>query len=132
VPRDIRPGRLFFSRLPTGEHEFSCLVPLDGLEPGTRIAWVLRARDGEQLSLSADRAVTAAELRRGRAVLAAQFPAGWPDSQLIVRVDEDELRAEVRHFAHQQSFGWPFASDALVIVRRPTCLASLSYLPAQA
>jgi hypothetical protein len=111
----IVPERLFFSRLPGGELEFSCIVMLPApTEPGACIAWTLRPADGTGRSLAAERPLQESELSKGRALLTAVLPPGWPDSVLTVDVAGDTSVHEVHGFRQEQRFGWPFGGDALV------------------
>lgn len=111
----VVPSRLYFSRLPGGELEFSCLVVLPATTPAAAtISWTLRPADGSGRSLAGQRPIAADELNKGRAVLSAVLPAGWPDSVLTVDAASDTSVHDVRTFRQEQRFRWPFASDALV------------------
>jgi Peptidase family M23 len=113
----VVPGRLFFSRLPGGELEFSCCAVLPAsTEPNVSVSWVLRAADGSGRSIAAERPIQDGELTKGRAVLAAFLPPGWPDSVLTVDVGGDRSEQEVRKYRQEQQFALPFDTDVLVAV----------------
>jgi Peptidase family M23 len=115
VPTVI-PRRLHFSRLPGGELEFSCIVVLPATTSWTAtISWTLRAAAGGR-SLAGERPILESELGKGRAVLSAVLPAGWPDSVLTVDAGGDRSVLDVRTFRQGQRFSLPFESDALVAV----------------
>jgi Peptidase family M23 len=109
------PNRLFFSRLPTGELEFSCIVVLLDVTDDGVISWALRA-DTNRHSLEVQQPVGDADLRRGRAVLSAVLPPRWPDSILTVDLGDGVSEHEVRVFQQRQRFALPFESDVLVAV----------------
>jgi Peptidase family M23 len=113
----IVPDRLYFSRLPYGELEFSCIVVLPpATEPNAGISWALRSADGSGRSLAAERPIQDSELGKGRAVLSAVLPRGWPDSVVTVSISGDRSEREVRSFRQEQQFGLPFDHDVLVAV----------------
>lgn len=115
MPKTV-PDRLHFSRLPGGELEFSCMVVLSAATAaGTTISWTLRPADGGR-SLGGERLILESELAKGRAVLSAFLPPGWPDSVLTVAADGDRSVLDVRTFRQEQSFRWPFEVEALVAV----------------
>lgn len=113
----IVPARLFFSCLPGGELEFSCIVALpDATQPAPIISWALRPAHGSGRSLVCERPIEQRELAKGRAVLSAVLPSGWPDSVLTVDVGGDHSEHDVARFRQQQQLGLPFDSDVLVAV----------------
>lgn len=112
---DIVPGRLFFSRLPLGELEFSCLVVLSAASVDTTISWTLRPTDGSRRSLSVEQTIQDDEVKKGWAVLSAVVSPGWPDSILTVDIAGATSVHEVRRYQQSQRFGLPFDSDVLVV-----------------
>jgi len=116
VPRVV-PERLYFSRLPRGELEFSCVVVLPATTPAdASISWTLRPADGGGRSLAGERPVLEGELGNGSAALSAVLPAGWPDSVLTVDAGGDRSVHDVRRFRQEQPFRLPLRGDALVAV----------------
>jgi hypothetical protein len=111
---DIVPNRLFFSRLPSGEIEFSCLIPLTETGPGASLSWTLHGVDNQQYSLASQQPVQEQELGSGRALLSALLPGTWPDSVLAVDLGHGSSRHDVRRFQQTQSFGLPLATQTLV------------------
>lgn len=111
---EIVPNRLFFSRLPSGELEFSCLVPLTDTRHRARISWTLRAVDDEKYSLVFQRPIEYEESRRGRALLSALLPSTWPDSVLTVDLGQGISHHDVHRFQQTQAFGLPLATQTLV------------------
>ena len=111
---DIVPNRLFFSRLPSGELEFSCLVPLTDTRYRTRISWTLRAAGDEEYSLAFQRPIEHEESRRGRALLSALLPSTWPDSVLTVDLGQGISQYDVHRFQQTQAFCLPLATQTLV------------------
>lgn len=112
---NIVPNRLFFSRLPNGELEFSCLVRLTEGTDCSRVSWTLRGTDDDQHALTFRRPVRDEELRSGRAQLAAMLPPGWPVSVLTVDLGNGRAERSVLRFDQRQAFGLPFATDVLVV-----------------
>ena len=108
------PNRLFFSVLPGGELEFSCIVVVPGAARDGVISWALRGHDNRH-SLTLRQPLTGEDLRRGRALISAVLPQGWPDSALTVDLGQGASEHEVRVFGQHQGFILPFASDALVV-----------------
>lgn len=111
----IVPGQLFFSRLAGGELEFSCIVVLPAVLAVPTLAWALRPADGGGRTLTCERPVHDDELGRGRAVLSAFLPPGWPDSILTIDVGGATSAHSVRVYQQQQRFGLPFGGDVLVV-----------------
>jgi hypothetical protein len=109
----IVPNRLFFSVLPTGEREFSCLVRLPDGAVHAVIGWSLRGKDGGGW-LRSERPLSDDEMAKGRAVLSALVPADWPDSILTVTVAGEASTRSVSGFAQRERFGLPLDGDALV------------------
>lgn len=107
------PTRLFFSRLPGGDLEFSCLVPL--AEDSQAVSWHLESVAGGAHSLSVSRPFHEDELRRGRAVLAAVLPGTWPESVLTVDLGDGASHYGVGRFAQTQRFAFPLATHTLVV-----------------
>lgn len=111
----VIPGRLFFSRLPRGEFEFSCIVVLPPAIAGdASISWALRPADDGRRSQAGERPLEPDELARGWAVLSASLPSGWPDSVLTLEVGGDTSVHDVRRFCQEQRFRLPLGSEALV------------------
>lgn len=108
------PDRLFFSLLPAGQLEFSCVVVTSGADHDGVISWTLRGDDDQHL-LGQQQSITAEDLRRGRTLLSAVLPQGWPDSILTVDLGRGTAEREVHVFQQRQSFFLPFGSDALVV-----------------
>ena len=112
---DVVPGRLFFSRLPAGELEFSASADLTGIAAAGTVSWQLRGAGTGREVLTCERAVRTDERDRGWAVLAAVLPADWPDSVLTVSLDGHSSEHQVSSFRQRQQFGLPFDSDVLVV-----------------
>lgn len=110
---EIVPRRLFFSVLPSGEREFSCLVRLPDNANHAVIGWSLRGNDVSGW-LRWERPVSDDEMTQGRAVLSALLPADWPDSVLTVTVAGETSTRSVSGFAQRQRFVLPLDGDALV------------------
>jgi Peptidase family M23 len=109
------PGQLFFSRLPGGELEFSCILVAPAAPAGSALSWTLRPANGGGGALTYERPVHDNELSRGRVVLSAVLPPGWPDSILTVDVAEAHAERDVRAYRQEQRFGLPFDSDVFVV-----------------
>jgi Peptidase family M23 len=116
VPRVV-PERLYFSRLPRGELEFSCVVVLPATTPqDASISWTLRPADGGRRSRAGEQPVEPDEIAQGWAILSASLPSGWPASVLTLEVGGDTSAHDVRRFRQEQRFRLPLGSDALVAV----------------
>lgn len=112
---DVVPDRLFFSRLPGGELEFSCIAVLPAAPAGATVSWTLRAADDSRRALSCTRPLQDNELNKNRAVLSAVLPAGWPDSILTIETGSATCVREVGTYQQSQRFDLPFDSDVLVV-----------------
>jgi hypothetical protein len=127
-PRSLRletvPQRLFFSKLPNGEHEFACFV-CPGLPetPGIsfrEITWSITDTTSKTTSLIVKRPVTTEEYTRGRVFVAAILPTDWGDSQLRIEMHFDHQTAvgewPISHYSQNTTFGLPLAGQVLVLV----------------
>lgn len=118
------PERLYFSRLPTGEHEFSCFVDLRKLLAAggapESVAWSVRERAPAHGRLAVSRALTGDEQARGRLWLAATLPPRWLESELRVVVQAGQrrysLRRPIARYQQSQVFQLPLAGQVLVLV----------------
>jgi len=118
------PQRLFFSALPTGEHEFSCFVDLHeepvAAPPATELGWSITEMTSETVCLTGRRRITPAEDQAKRFLISALLPPGWGDSHLRVDVYAGP-HVYSNHWtiaAYQQhhSFTLPLAGQILVLI----------------
>lgn len=118
------PQRLFFSTLPTGEHEFSCLVCLHeeaaAAPPATELGWSITQTASETARLTGRRRITPAEDRAKRFLISALVPPGWGDSYLRVEVSAGphvySNQWTIAAYEQHHSFTLPLAGQVLVLI----------------
>lgn len=120
----ILPGRLWFSTLPTGEHECSAFVRWstapEAVASSGRLTWRLAGSRDEAHVMSGSRPLTRTEYEAGRVFLAWSCPPSWPDSRLSVEVQLGARSLHgawpVAHCRQRHSFRLPLDGQVFVAV----------------
>lgn len=120
---DIVPQRLFFSTLPSGEHEFACFVCPHVTDTSRRslreIIWSITDTTADTASLTTRRALSHEEQTTGRFFLSAILPAHWSDSHLRIEARSDQQAAvaewTITHYSQHATFALPLAGQVLVV-----------------
>lgn len=108
----VVPDRLFFSRLPSGLLEFSCVLIADEPLRQSAVKWSLTGSDQAACSLVFTQAVP--ERDRHRLALHAVLPADWTDSTLRLDLQQGSLQREVRLFEQNEEFFLPLRGEIMV------------------
>jgi len=118
------PHRLFFSTLPTGEHEFACFVCPHAQDRShisiREITWSITDTTSQTTSLTGRRAITNEEHTSGRLFVSAILPAQWSDSLLRIEAWFDQQVAVgewmITRYSQNKTFELPLAGQVLVLV----------------
>lgn len=119
---EILPPHLFFSTLPSGDHEFSCFVLLNQslISPETVVQWRIADPHSHATQLTCRRYLTPAEYSTGRVWVAATLPPSWPISHLHVEVDTTtglySHTWTISHYQQAQAFQLPLHGQVLVLI----------------
>jgi len=118
---EILPRHLFFSTLPSGDHEFSCLVLLNQslLSPETMVQWRVADPHSHATQLACRRYLTSAEHSTGRISVAATLPPSWPISHLHLELDTTTGSYcqvwTIAHYQQTEEFQLPLSGQVLVL-----------------